>query len=78
MDHYVKIARHEGQYVVFCLPAQRPAPSGSLPPHTFREKDALMVFLRQTLHIPQVWIDIALQRGASIRVSSAQVKRWPV
>jgi hypothetical protein len=77
MDSYVKIGRHEGQYVVFCLPAKRPALRGRLPPQTFRDKDALTVFLRQTLHIPQACIDTALQRGESIRVSSEQVGWWP-
>jgi hypothetical protein len=77
MDNYVKIGRHEGQYVVFCLPAKRPALSGSLLPQTFRDKDALTAFLRQTLHIPQARIDTALQRSESIRVSSEQVGRWP-
>jgi hypothetical protein len=78
MDNYVKIARDEGHYVVFCLPAKRQAPSGSLPPKTFREKDALTAFLRQTLHIPQACIEKALRRGESIRVSSEQVERWPL
>lgn len=77
MDYYVKIRRHEGQYVVFCVPAERPAPSGSPLLQTFRDKDALTVFLRQTLNIPQACIDKALQRGDSIRVSSEQVNRWP-
>jgi hypothetical protein len=77
MDHYVKIGRHEGQYVVFCLPAQGHTLRGRLPPHTFRDKGALTAFLRQTLHIPQAAIDQGLQRGESIRVSSVQVGRWP-
>jgi hypothetical protein len=77
MDNYVKISRHEGQYVVFCLPATRQAHGGSLPPQTFRDKDALTAFLRQTLHIPQGHIDHALQRGESIRVSPEQAGRWP-
>jgi hypothetical protein len=78
MDNYVKIRRHEGQYVVFCMPAKRPAPGGSLPSQTFRDKDTLTAFLRQTLHIPQDAIDKALQHGESIRVSSEQIGQWPL
>jgi hypothetical protein len=78
MENYVKIGRHEGQYVVFCMPAKSQALGGSLPPQTFQEKDALTTFLRHTLHIPQACIDKALQRGDSIRVSSEQVGRWPL
>jgi hypothetical protein len=77
MDNYVKIGRHEGQYVVFCLPATRQALGESLPPKTFRDQDALTAFLQQTLHIPQDAIDQALQRGESIRISSEQVGWWP-
>jgi hypothetical protein len=76
MDHYVKIRRHEGQYIVFCIPAKLPAAGGNLLSHTFQEKEALTVFLRQTLHIPHACIEKALQRGDSIRVSVEQVERW--
>ena len=78
MDNYVKIGRHEGQYVVFCLPAIRQTLGESLPPQTFRDKDALTAFLRQTLHIPQDAIVQALQRGESIPISSEQVSWWPL
>jgi hypothetical protein len=77
MDNYVKVSRHEGQYVAYCLPAQRHARGGSMPPQIFREKDALMAFLQHTLHIPPDAIAKALQRGESIRISSEQVSRWP-
>jgi hypothetical protein len=77
MDNYVKVSRHEGQYVAYCLPPKRHVRGGCLLPQIFREKDALTAFLRHTLHIPQAAIEKALQRGESIRISSEQVSRWP-
>jgi hypothetical protein len=69
MENYVKIGRHEGQYVVFCMPAKSQALGGSLPPQTFRDKDALTAFLRQTLHIPKA--PVAMTEGPRDPTSSS-------
>ena len=72
----LKIEWNGEQYWVYLFPIGIHPPSFGQPLKSFRDKNSLINFLRDTLELPPELIDEALQND-SVLLSPEHIGRWP-